>query len=80
MVLFYISPVFYPASLVPDSAADLYALNPIAALLGLYHSVLYEGVVPSYTAVLDMLIMSGVVCVLGCLVFRRFRATFAEVL
>jgi lipopolysaccharide transport system permease protein len=80
MVLFYISPVFYPASLVPESMAGLYALNPLAALLGLYHSVLYEGVMPSYTAVLDMLIVSGVVCVLGCMVFRRYRTTFAEVL
>ena len=80
MVLFYISPVFYPASLVPESAAGLYALNPIAALLGLYHTVLYEGLVPSYTAVLDMLIVSCVVCVLGCMVFRRYRHTFAEVL
>jgi ABC-2 type transport system permease protein len=80
LILFYVSPVFYPAALVPAGAAWLYQLNPVAVLLGLYHSVIYGGELPSGTALLDMTLMSLVVCAAGWLVFRRFRGVIAEVL
>ena len=48
--LFYLSPVFYPAEMVPAAARDLYFLNPIAGLLTLYHDVLYWGRMPSLRA------------------------------
>ena len=41
--LFYLSPVFYPATMVPAAARDLYFLNPIAGLLTLYHDVALSG-------------------------------------
>ncbi|MGH7555170.1 MAG: glycosyltransferase [Longimicrobiales bacterium] len=80
LILFYLSPVFYPTALVPASAAWLYQLNPVAVLLGLYHSAIYGGVLPSGSALLDMALMSLVVCAAGWLVFRRFRGVIAEVL
>ena len=45
-MLFYVSPVFYPAELVPEAARTVYFLNPFAGLLTLFHVVLYEGRVP----------------------------------
>lgn len=79
-ILFYISPVFYPATLVPTKLAALYALNPLASLLGLYQRVLYEGRFPTFDQATGILLFACIACILGGLVFRRFRPAFAEVL
>jgi lipopolysaccharide transport system permease protein len=80
LMLFYMSPVFYPAALVPASVSHLYRLNPLAGLLGLYQTVIYEGRFPAFSAVAGMVAVGASVCVAGSLVFRRYRGLFAEVL
>lgn len=79
-ILFYISPVFYPAALVPAKLATLYELNPLASLLGLYQRVLYEGQFPTFDQATGMVLFACVACIVGGLVFRRFRPVFPEVL
>ena len=44
--LFYLSPVFYPAQMVPAAARPYFFLNPIAGLLTLYQDVVYAGKMP----------------------------------
>lgn len=77
--LFYLSPVFYPASMVPDAVRPLYYLNPFAGLLTLYHAVLYEGVMPPLAALAGMAAASAAIAVLGYAVFRRYAPVFAEI-
>jgi ABC-type polysaccharide/polyol phosphate export permease len=79
-ILFYLSPVFYPASMVPAELSRIYHLNPLAKLLTLYQRVLYDGQLPTVDAVAGMVLVASVACLLGGLVFRRFRTVFAEVL
>jgi ABC-type polysaccharide/polyol phosphate export permease len=79
MMLFYISPVFYPARLVPEAMRPFYQLNPFAGLLTAYQSALYDGRSPALgplavTAV-EALLISGV----GYGVFRRYRALLPEI-
>jgi lipopolysaccharide transport system permease protein len=78
-LLFYGSPIFYPASLVPDVVRDVYLLNPIAGLLTLYHSVLYEGVFPAPGLVLVTLITTLVLLFAGYAYFNRHRAVLPEI-
>src|SRR4029077_7052949 len=61
MILFYLSPVFYPAKMVPPAVRPFYLLNPLAGLLRLSRSVLYEAGPPdlvlfAWTAALAALI------------------------
>ena len=79
-ILFYISPVFYPASMVPAELTRIYHVNPLANLLTLYQRVLYEGQLPTFDAVARLVLVAGVACLFGGLVFRRFRPVFPEVL
>lgn len=79
MVLFYASPVFYPASLVPERVRLLYQLNPFAGLLTSYQSALYQGHAPApgllaLTAA-EALVIAGI----GYAVFRRYRALLPEI-
>ncbi|MEP7325702.1 MAG: ABC transporter permease [Gemmatimonadota bacterium] len=80
LMLFYLSPVFYPASLVPESLRTLYLLNPIAALLTLYHDVLYAGQWPPAWLFASVSLTAVLVCVLGYAIFDRYNALFAEIL
>jgi ABC-type polysaccharide/polyol phosphate export permease len=77
--LFYLSPVFYPASMVPESLRTLYFLNPIAGLLTLYHEVLYAGRWPAPTLLLGTCAATALVWVLGYAIFHRYAASFAEI-
>ncbi|HEU4699276.1 MAG TPA: ABC transporter permease [Gemmatimonadales bacterium] len=78
MLLFYASPVFYPAHLVPGTLHDLYFLNPLAGLLTLFHTVLFEGRWPSATLLGGMLAASVGLFLVGYALFNRSKAVFAE--
>jgi ABC-type polysaccharide/polyol phosphate export permease len=79
MVIFYASPVFYPASLVPEIAQPFFQLNPFAGLLTLYHNALYDGVAPdpSLTALTSIVI--ALTAWIGHALFRRYRALLPEI-
>jgi lipopolysaccharide transport system permease protein len=77
--LFYLSPVFYPASMVPEAYRTLYFLNPIAGLLTLYHDVVYAGLWPSGQLLAVTAIQTALVYTIGYAVFHRYATVFAEV-
>jgi lipopolysaccharide transport system permease protein len=77
--LFYLSPVFYPAEMVPQAARTLYFLNPIAGLLTLYHDVLYWGRMPSLHLLGGMLLAAVTIYLAGYALFRRYAAIFPEI-
>jgi ABC-type polysaccharide/polyol phosphate export permease len=77
--LFYLSPVFYPAEMVPEAARGLYFLNPVAGLLTLYHEVFYWGRMPSFHLLGGMLVAAFAVYLVGYAIFRRYAAIFPEI-
>lgn len=79
MILFYVSPVFYPASLVPEKVRHLYLLNPIAGLLTLYQQVVYEGRFPSGALLAGVAAAAVVLFLAGHAIFRRYRDVLAEI-
>ncbi len=78
LMLFYLSPVFYPATLVPESLTPIYYLNPIAGLLTAYHTVLYEGVFPSVAHLAGLGSAAIVLWVVGYRLFNRFKPILVE--
>jgi lipopolysaccharide transport system permease protein len=79
MALFYISPIFYPVGLVPESFQSIYLTNPVAQLLTLYHAVLYEGNFPSAALLGKTVLVSTMIAVVGYIIFNRFKNVFAEI-
>ena len=77
--LFYLSPVFYPASLVPESFRNLYFANPIAGLLTLYHDVVYAGQWPSAGLLAGTALQAVLIYAIGYAIFHRYAAVFAEI-
>ncbi len=77
--LFYLSPVFYPAEMVPESARPFYFLNPVAGLLTLYHDVVYAGRMPSVMLLLGTSAAALAIYLIGYAIFRRYAGVFAEI-
>lgn len=80
MTLFYASPVFYPVGMVPAAVQPLYYLNPIAGLLTLFHTVLYEGAWPPAALIAGMTAGAALIAGLGYATFVRHESVFVEIL
>jgi lipopolysaccharide transport system permease protein len=75
----FLTPVAYPASLVPSVYRPLYGLNPMAGVVEGFRWALLGTDVPGWGM---MAVSAGVVAVLltgGALYFRRMEKTFADV-
>lgn len=79
LTLFYLSPVFYPAEMVPDAIRTLYFLNPIAGLMTLHHVMLYEGALPSAQLLGATTGVAVFLFIAGYAIFHRYEPVFAEV-
>lgn len=78
-VLFYLSPVFYPVTMIPEAYQPLYHANPVVGILGLYHVVLYEGNWPSLKALGSVSVTAVIICLAGHALFRRYKGVCIEI-
>ena len=75
---FYLAPVIYPLSLVPEKYIFYYMLNPVTRLMVMYRDILLYNTIPS---ALDFLIvaMCGLIfLIIGTMIFRKLSPRFAE--
>jgi ABC-type polysaccharide/polyol phosphate export permease len=79
-LLFFLCPVVYPVSVVPERLRFLVTYNPFAALTQFYQELLVQGVLPSAGAVLYVSAMCVVVGYLGVRVHGHYQERFAEAL
>jgi ABC-type polysaccharide/polyol phosphate export permease len=77
-VLFWLVPIFYPASIIPQKYAAIYQVNPVAALVLAMRRILMEGVPPLMSTVENMTIAACVTLGLGFLIFSRLKSRFYE--
>ena len=78
--LFYVSPVIYSVDMVPEQFQTLYLMNPVAGLLDLFRTILFEGAVPSLLYLTLFSLQVASIFVVGYVLFGHFKSDFAEVL
>jgi lipopolysaccharide transport system permease protein len=78
MFWFFLSPIIYPATQVPERFRPFLSLNPFAPFVVAYQNVLLYNTVPTWHACEKMLIAAAFALLCGQLVFSRFRWSFAE--
>jgi ABC-type polysaccharide/polyol phosphate export permease len=83
-LLFYLTPIVYPPSVVRDKAGEhsaiyfIYRLNPLERFSEIFRNTLYDARWPSLSNTLYVVIVSIVVLVLGQTVFNRYAGRLAE--
>ncbi len=78
VVLFWLVPIFYSFSVIPQQYRDVYQYNPVAALVLASRNVLLDGAAPPMTLLLKLALSSGLVFVAGLLYFRRMKPGFYD--
>lgn len=80
LMLLFLSPVFYPASAVPEQWRLVIELNPVATFIGMVRGALLFGTWPAPAALASMWLLSLAVAWVGFYGFQRSRKGFADVL
>jgi ABC-type polysaccharide/polyol phosphate export permease len=78
MVLFWLVPIFYSFSIIPEKYAKIYQINPVAALVFAMRHILLEGVAPPMSLMLNLTIAASAALGLGLAIFRRLKPYFYE--
>lgn len=80
MTLMFLSPIFYPATALPENYRHLLFLNPLTPVIELTRDVLYWGKTPDFVLLGIYWLATAVVAWLGFAWFQKTRKGFADVL
>jgi ABC-2 type transport system permease protein len=75
---FYLTPIFYPAELIPAAYRKLYLLNPMAVVVNLYRKAMLYGDWPQGAEIAYLILSSIAVYFIGQRVFKRYEPLFAD--
>jgi ABC-type polysaccharide/polyol phosphate export permease len=75
---FFLTPIFYDASIIPERFRLIYYLNPLTHLVEAYRAILLHGTPPGWLPLIVLGLFSVVFLVLGFKVFIRASYRFAE--
>jgi lipopolysaccharide transport system permease protein len=79
-MLFFLTPIFYPISAVPESFQRWLNLNPLTYLVEQFRQVTLLGEVPNIVEYGAMVALTSAVCLVGYIWFMKSKKTFADVL
>ena len=75
---FYLTPIVYPLSLVPERFRGWVELNPLTALVGLYRQAFLEGEISWVPGTASLALTGAVLLSVGFWVFRGLKRAFAD--
>ncbi len=79
-VLMFMSPVFYPASKIPEGYRGVFFANPLTVLIEQARAVLVFGNQPAWTELVAQLAIASIVAGAGFWLFQITKRGFADVL
>lgn len=75
---FYLTPVVYPADIVPSKFKIFFQLNPMAVIINAYRQTVLGGGTPNYMSLLIATIVSLIFLLLGLAYFKSREKLFAD--
>lgn len=79
-VLLFLSPVFYPVTVLPESIRSIMFLNPLAFIIEEFRSVMIWHTIPNFVGLGIYSIVSMIVAWSGFCWFQKTRSGFADVI
>ncbi|MFA5828052.1 MAG: ABC transporter permease [Candidatus Shapirobacteria bacterium] len=74
----YVTPVIYPADLVPERLRFVFQLNPMAVIINAYRQTILGGGPPNYSSIFIALLVSLITLLLGLSYFKSREKIFAD--
>lgn len=78
--LMFMSPIFYPVTVIPEEFRFVYSINPITYVVEDARRTIIWGQLPHWDWIIYGTIIGGIVAVLGYTWFKKTRKGFADVL
>lgn len=79
-LLFFLCPIIYPISVVPERFRFTMEYNPLALLTAGYQSVILNGMLPSLQSIAVLLGVAVAAVLVGYLAYEHYHESFAELL
>jgi lipopolysaccharide transport system permease protein len=79
-VLMFLSPIFYPASALPEEYRHLLLLNPLTPAIEQAREVLFWGKLPDFNMLVIYMLVTVLLACLGFAWFQKTRKGFADVI
>ena len=76
----FLTPIFYPPSLIPKSLEWLLLVNPMGWVVEAYRSVILRGTFPAAWPMAALALCSAIVFTAGYALFQRMQGAFADVI
>lgn len=77
---FFLCPIIYPITIIPESLRSIYLLNPITQVMMMYRDIVLDNVFPSMIGMCYILILGTGIAVAGHFLFRKLEKNFVEVI
>lgn len=74
--LFYLTPVIYPISILPEYMKGIVSYNPITRILDIFRMIIIENAVPSGADMTYCFLSAVFICLAGGFVFHRRQQKF----
>jgi ABC-type polysaccharide/polyol phosphate export permease len=78
LVLFWLVPIFYSFTIIPEKYINIYRFNPVAALVMAMRNILIDRKPPPLSLVENLVIVAALTMTLGLVVFRKLKPRFYE--
>jgi lipopolysaccharide transport system permease protein len=75
---FWLTPIIYSVTLLPESMRSMMAYNPMAALMAGYQTILVNGQWPQWQSLWLVTLLAGLFCVLGLRLFRNHAGEMVD--
>jgi lipopolysaccharide transport system permease protein len=75
---FWLTPIVYPMSVLPERARPLLLLNPMTTLVTAYQGILLHGSMPDWRAVCVVGLVGIVLCLAGLRLFRKHSGDMVD--
>lgn len=75
---FWLTPIIYPISILPEPLRSLMAYNPMVNLIGAFQSILVIGQWPEWQRLLPVTILAVALCAFGVHLFRKHAGEIVD--
>lgn len=75
---FWMTPIVYPATILPERIQQVLALNPMTGLMSAYQTILVRGELPNWHALWPVAVLALLLCIWGLRLFRKHAGEMVD--
>lgn len=73
IIIMYSSALFYPMEIIPEPFQSIFLLNPFYWIVSQFRCLLYQGIFPSILNIVDSLLISSMILLIGVIIFKKYE-------